>query len=416
MLAMVRWRFCKEEIKSRITMVSTKVDIPPTADNGLISGLSGRLTIAHMILSIAIGGAEHLVEELSLHAKHTGFNCTVICFDAFVPDDTVYAKNNINVNFIKRRQIVFDITVFMRIVNYLKSINASLIHAHDLSSLSYGVPAGLALRIPVVMTEHSRHYIDERSIRRMEKRLLCLGVTTLVDVSPELASASVQIDRIPCRKVKVIENGVDLERFAAANCQHLRAELTTGPGDILVGMVGRLEEIKGPQVLLEAFARLAPTIPSAKLVFVGEGSLGQSLQARVRESGLEGRVHFLGSRSDIPDVMAALDILVLPSLSEGLPFALLEGMASGRAVLATAVGRIPKIICDEGRQANGVLASPDDSSGLADKLTALLHDEPLRRALGVRAREYVERFYGKGIMLRKYEEVYTEALPNGGRL
>lgn len=371
--------------------------------------------ISHMILDMGFGGSEKLVQDITISAKTMGLSSNIICFDAIVGNTEPLSQHGITVELFKRRPVAFDHRVCSRVIGRLKAMDVSLIHAHDLSSLAYAVAAGAYLRVPVVMTEHSRHYIEERLLRRLEKRLLCLGVNKLVEVSPELARASIHGDGIPSGKVAVIENGVDAKSFAAVDGQAFRQELGLRPDETLVGMVGRLEEIKGPGILLEAFAGVCRDIPAARLAFVGQGSLGRSLRERAQALGLDGRVNFLGVRADIPMVMAGLDVLVLPSLSEGLPLALLEGMAAARAVLATAVGRVPGIVRQDDPGANGVLAVPGDARDLAGKMSALLRDGPRRAELGRQAREYVRERYDKGAMMKGYAAVYAEALARGRR-
>lgn len=371
--------------------------------------------VTHLILDMGFGGAEKLVQDLATSLPGGWIESNIICFDAITRNTEPLEASGVSIELIRRNPAAVDLATCGRVIRRLRALKPRLLHAHDMSSLLYAATAGLVLGIPVVMTEHSRHYIEERLVRRLEKRLLCRGVRRLVEVSPELARASVCRDGIPSGKVVVIENGVDLERFASADGRGVRSALGLGPEDLLVGMVGRLEEIKGPGVLLEAFASVAREVPNARLAFVGDGSLARALRERRESLGLADRVEFLGARADIPEFMAGLDVLVLPSLSEGLPFALLEGMAAGRAVLATAVGRIPGIIREKGEDANGALAAPGDPASLARKLADLLRDGPRRRQVGLRARRSVARHYDKRAMLRGYEAVYAETLAVGGR-
>lgn len=396
------------------------------ADNTAAMPPRRSVRMAHMILDMGFGGAERLVHDIAISLQDDGVSPCVICFDAVTGNTEPLTRRNIPVELIKRSPTAFDAAACIRVVRRLKDLGVQLVHAHDMASMVYAVAAGVLLRIPVVVTEHSRHYIDERWLRRLEKRLFCLGVTTLVEVSPELAQASVQREEVAQDKVVVIENGVDVARFASADPRPIRAELGLAPGIPLLGMVGRLEAIKGPDVLLEAFASLAMESLQAQLVFVGDGSLRQGLSARADALGLEDRVRFLGVREDIPAIMAGLDVLVLPSLSEGLPFALLEGMAAGKAVVASAVGRIPAIISDggveggvEGRRRssreNGLLVPPGDAAPLTRALSALIRDEPRRLAMGRAARDGVASRYGKDTMLAAYATVYGRALGKGER-
>ena len=371
------------------------------------------LRLVHLILDMGFGGAERLAQNLAIAMADAGADCRVVCLDAISENTEPLARHGIPIELVKRRQTAFDVAACLRLVRRLKALDVRLLHAHDLSSLAYGVVAGLLLRIPVVMTEHSRHYIDERPLRRLEKRLLCLGLDRLVNVSPELARASVARDGVAPDKVTVIENGVDAARFAGGNGEAWRTALGLAPGTPAIGMVGRLEAIKGPDVLLSAFAALADRFPDAVLVYAGDGGLRPSLEDRARGLGLAHRTHFLGARADIPDIMAGLDILALPSLSEGLPFALLEGMAAGRAVAATAVGRVPEILLPGQRTETGLLVPPGDPHTLSLALASLLANEALRLRLGRAAREYVVRRYDQRSMCAAYQAVYARML--GGR-
>lgn len=368
--------------------------------------LRGR-PVAQVILNMAYGGGERLVQELALDLEDAGAKPLVICLDAIEANTAPLEARGIELALVKRRQTVLDIVALAKLTMLLKARDARLVHAHDLASLAYAVPAGLVLGIPVLFTEHSRHYVEARLRRRLEKRLLCLGVRRVIEVSPDLAKASVERDGIAPSRVLVIENGVDLVAFAGGGRMAFRREIGVGEGEILVGMVGRLEEIKGPHVLLEAFVRAVGQRPGARLVFVGDGSLRGALESTVRAKGLAGRVSFTGTRPDIPCVMGGLDILVLPSLSEGLPFALLEGMAAGQAVAASAVGRIPGIVRNG---ENGLLLPPGDSGALAEALVDLLADDGLRRRLGREARLVVAERYDRRRMIEAYRETYALAL------
>ena len=385
---------------------------------------------------MGFGGAETLAHDLAVAVRAKGPRTNIICLDSITREVTSLAGRGIPVELVKRGTGSFDPGTYIRLVRRLKILGTTLIHAHDMSSLDYAVPAGFWLRAPVIMTEHSRHYIEERLRRRLEKRALCLGISVLVEVSGELAKASRQ-DGVSPEKITVIENGVDVERFSLARRDRLRAELGVGADSVLAGMVGRLEEIKGPQILLESFIRMAARYPAAQahLVFAGDGSLRATLEARAKALGLENRVHFLGSRADVPEIMAGLDILVLPSLSEGLPFALLEGMAAGRAVVASSVGAVPDVLGNgcalglgkkEGPAApgnrtkealsainiwdRGVLVEPANPAMLADVLAALARDPKGRACLGLAAKAHVARHYGKQTMVERYVAVYARAL------
>jgi len=147
--------------------------------------------------------------------------------------------------------------------------------------------------------------------------------------------------------------------------------------------------------------------PDALFVFVGDGPERQSLEADARTLGIQDAVSFLGVREDIPAILASIDVLAMPSLSEGLPMALLEAMASSRAVIASGVGAIPHVIEDK---VNGIILAPGDVRGLETALLNLLKSRELRVTFGNNARETVESRFSAASMAKQYLDVYREAI------
>jgi glycosyltransferase involved in cell wall biosynthesis len=177
-------------------------------------------------------------------------------------------------------------------------------------------------------------------------------------------------------------------------------------GRPIIGAIGRLAPQKGLQYLLRAAPEVLRDNPNALFVLVGDGPERQTLEAEAKCLGIQGSVCFLGVREDIPELLASLDVLAMPSLSEGLPMALLEAMASAKAVVASRVGAIPHVIQD---RVNGIMLSPGDVSGLATALLDVLKYRELRMALGQEARETVESRFSAPSMAKCYLEVYREA-------
>ena len=200
------------------------------------------------------------------------------------------------------------------------------------------------------------------------------------------------------------------EESASSSAGHERPA-PAGSGEeadtgMLLLFVGRLVEHKNLPRLLDAFARLAPGRPGLRLLLVGSGPLGPSLMAQTRQLGLSGQVLMLGERDDVPALMAAADIVVAPSLREGLSNVILEAMALGRPVVATRVGGTPEAI-DDGE--HGLLVDPLDTGALAAALARLIDDASLRRQLGEAARNKVLERYSPQVMvkamLKEYQRV-----------
>jgi len=207
-------------------------------------------------------------------------------------------------------------------------------------------------------------------------------------------------------RTEVIPSGVDTDVFAPRppGRADARARLGLGAADVVIGTVGRLERRKGTAVLIEAAARLAKFgLPEVQVLVVGDGPLRDELSALAVRLGIPDRIHMLGDRSDVPEVLAALDLFVLPSRTEGMSNALLEAMATALPVVATAVGGNPEVISTE---RTGVLIPPDDSSALADAVRRLVTTPALAQRLGAAARRDVEDRYGARAMVRRLEAVY----------
>jgi glycosyltransferase involved in cell wall biosynthesis len=167
--------------------------------------------------------------------------------------------------------------------------------------------------------------------------------------------------------------------------------------------VGRLEPVKGPDLLLEAFRRIHAEVPAASLCLAGEGSLRQHLEQEIGELGLEGSVRLLGESRCVPELMKACDLLVIPSRGEGMPTVLLEALAAGVAVVATAVGAIPDVTQDGSFAA---LVPPDDAPALAEACIRLLRDDASRAALAARGSDAIRREYSPEACAQKTFALY----------
>jgi len=209
-------------------------------------------------------------------------------------------------------------------------------------------------------------------------------------------------------KIAVIPNGIDPEpyRKPQKDPHKLREELGLC-GKFAICAISRPSPEKGIDTLIDAAVRLKSRLPSLKILIIGEGPQRQMYERRALETGLSEEIAFLGFRSDIPDLLHACDLFVLPSYSEGHPFALLEAMAASRPVVATDVGDVSRMI-EHGRQ--GLLVSPRREEELASAILSLSADPSLAAAMGEAARERVCREFDLFTMLDRVEELFLEDL------
>ena len=223
-------------------------------------------------------------------------------------------------------------------------------------------------------------------------------------IAESRASRDFLVDRLGYsrEKVRAIHNGVAVagEAIPEPERRAKREELLLGAEELLVGAVGRLDEQKGHEILIEAMARLRGTCP-ARCAILGDGPARGRLEAQIRRLGLEGRVRLLGERDDAAPWLASFDIFALPSLWEGLPNALLEAMSLGLPVVASAVDGVCEAVAD-GR--NGLLVPPKDPAALAQAVKSLCDDRGARERLGSAARRTVAEHFGLREMLSAYED------------
>jgi glycosyltransferase involved in cell wall biosynthesis len=277
-------------------------------------------------------------------------------------------------------------------------------HSHEFSMAVYGAWASWLMRLPHVITMHGSRYYAGRLQRRVALRAAMAQAHQVVAVSHQLAdrlSADLFVRR---RHIAMVSNGV---RHDAAPRAPVRHELGLGPDDRLLVAIGNLYPVKGHQVLIDALARLRDRHPSVHLAIAGRGDLAGDLTARARELHLAERVHLLGLRPDVAAILAAADVFVQPSLSEGLPLSLLEAMFAGLPVVASDVGEVGAALA--GGDA-GVLVPPGDASALARALDSVLRDSARARDLGERARRRATAEYDVSHMVGRYASIYEQAL------
>src|SRR5690606_37842155 len=191
-----------------------------------------------------------------------------------------------------------------------------------------------------------------------------------------------------------------------------RAALGLPADALVVGCVGRLVALKNHRLLLEQVPALAATFPRLHVVLLGDGPERAALERQARAPGFGGRVHFAGSRHDVPRLLAGIDVFALPSLTEGLSIALLEACAAGLPVVASDVGGHPELVRHD---ASGLLFPADDGPALRAALSRLLGDRPLRHALGSAARAWVAANASIEAMRANYDRLYAQALAGSGR-
>jgi glycosyltransferase involved in cell wall biosynthesis len=286
-----------------------------------------------------------------------------------------------------------------RFARFLRRERIDVLQFYFPDSSYFGLPAAWLARVPHRLRTRNNvgHWLTP--LHRLLGRVLNLFATGTI-ANCAAASRSLLADERPDPvKVIVLENGVDLARFEAVPAL---ARRQVGERKV-IGMVANLRPVKGPDVFLQAAARVTQRNRDVLFRVAGEGELRPTLEREAARLGLEGRFQMPGSVAEVPGFLADLDVAVLASRSEGMSNAILEYMAAGRAIVATSVGATPDLI-EEGT--HGLLVPPGDADRLAEAIERLLRDPALAQRLGEAARQRACDRYSREAMVQRFEDYY----------
>ena len=370
----------------------------------LLADAHGGRRIAQLINTDGPGGAERVVAEVSTALQASGLDTVV-----FVPKDgegwleRQLAGSGVTVEYCRIERPLSP-TSARTLADAFRRHRIAVAHSHEFSMGVYGAWASWLAGIPHVVTMHGGRYYAERLRRRLALRAAVAVSADTIAVSTRCArdiSRELGIDQ---SRIKMIPNGV---RFVQPERVTLRHELGLRADDRLIVALGNLYPVKGHAHLIEALALIADRHPTVHVAIGGRGHLADSLIDRARGHGLQARVHLLGLRADVAAVLAAADIFALPSLSEGMPLALLEAMFASRPIVASDVGDV-RIALDDGSA--GALVPPGDEAALAAALDRLLANADEAHAFGDRAGRRARAEYDLSRMVDRYVDVYRSAL------
>ena len=363
--------------------------------------------VLELLVSTGLGGGPAHVRDLAALLPSDEFQVTVGA-PAGGPYTEVFSSAGAFVDLPCDR---LDPGVVRRVARVIRERGIEIVHSHGKGAGLYARLAACRAGIPAVHTFHGIHFRDYpiglRSGYLALERWLAGRTQAIIHVSESQAREAEGLGLAPPGRTHVIVNGIDSERLErlVGTAPVSRRALGVADDAFVIGTVARFDPVKGLDVLLDAFARVAPALPRAMLVLIGDGPWAGRLRASAAALGLQGRVVFAGALPDAGRGLPAMDAYASASRGEGLPLGLLEAMACGLPVVATRVsGHVDAV--DDG--ATGALVPAGDAAALAEALLLLARDPERGRAWGEAGRRRVHRLFSARRMAAEVAAVYRK--------
>lgn len=385
------------------------------------SGKEKKYSIVYMIDGLGLGGAERLMIPLLANLDRQTFEPRVCVFQVRngnpIADDLTAL--GVPVDYLPIPYLR-DLSALPRLLGYLKEKQADLVHTQLEFANILGTLAARGARLPSVSTVHTIPSQEEmRAKTRLHQNMefFCLRnfCDMVISVSEEAQRFHREVGRMSERKTSVIYNGIDLARFTsealAADPQSVRREFGIPAASPLLMTVAVLRELKGIQFMIRAMPGILVERPDVHYLIVGSGDHQERLVEEVRKQGVQDRVIFAGARKDIPALLSAADLFVLPTLTEALPTVLAEAMSARLPILASRVGGVPEMITDG---VNGRLLPAGDPSHLSAACLELLAFPEMRASMGRQGRAIVEQKFDVRVQAAQLRSLYLHLLDEHG--
>lgn len=354
------------------------------------------MKIVQVIPYFCFGGAETMCENLSYGLRELGHEVLVISlYNRKTPISQRMEQAGIRIVYLDKKPGL-DLSMVGKIAGVLRREKPDVVHTH-LNTIKYGAAAARLAGVKTCV--HTVHNVAQKEAEGKAEKVISgfyfsRGWSIPVGLSPAVQKTISQFYKMDKAQIPVIYNGIDLSRCIPKENYSL-----SKPISLL--HIGRFNQQKNHLGLLRAFAEIQKMFPNSRLDLVGEGELRPDVEAEAARLGLQNRVRFLGSQSNVYPLLHQADVFLLPSEFEGMPMTLIEAMGTGLPIVATAVGGVPDMLTD----GTSALLTPCDPDAVARACVSLLEREELRQQLGQAAKEQSVRF-SAGFMAQEYVKVY----------
>ena len=370
-----------------------------------------RARVLYLSHAFMVGGAEEMVLNLVRHLPDR-FEPFVTCINRAGPIGEEIKNTGVPFRVLGLDPGIRRPWHVLGIGQHLRETRPDIVHTFLLTASLYGRLGAMLARVPIIVGTEVNIYQHKRRHHALAERLLMRGTDRVIVSAESVREFYIRQVHADAARVDVIYNAVDWSQLQTTKAPGaLRASIGVPAGAPLAGIIARLTEQKAHRDLFDAMA-VTPGLASLHLLVVGDGDLREDLHARVERLGLSARVHFLGARRDLGDLLAAIDLFVMPSLWEGLPLSLVLAMGAGLPVVATRVAGIPEVVQDG---VTGLLVPPADVPALGSELARLVSDPVLRQTLGAAAAAFVRPRFGVDRYVDAVTSLYDRLLAEAGR-
>ena len=351
-----------------------------------------------------LAGTEIATYNIAKYLAKRGHEVHVITtLDEGLPKENMEEGFYVHQIFLRKIRFLGVISFWLKIFWHLKKIKPDIVHVQ---SVGIGIPAFLSKKILekpyIVWGRGSDIYLPDKFTKSISK-LVLKNADAVIALTGDMKK---KMQKFCDKDISVIPNGIDLERFSNLSKEDIRKKLKIKEDEKVIIFVGTLRPVKGVKYLIKAMKIISPKNANTRLMLVGDGDERGNLEKLVKGLSLEEYVKFVGKvpNEKVPEYMAASDVFVLPSLSEGFPVTVLEAMASGVPIIATNVGGLPEIIKDG---ENGFLVEPKNPEKIAEKVLLILEDDGLRERISRNNKEKVKGYSWESV-IERLEKVYLK--------
>lgn len=374
-----------------------------------MSSLAQAPLVVHLIYRLDFGGLENLMVERINRMPAQAYRHAIVCLTGYTdfakkisrPDVGIYALD---------KQPGLSLGTHASLWKLLRRLKPAILHSYNLSAIEYA-PAAILAGVPIrINGAHGRDHNDPHGTNRKHnflRRAMLPFYDCCYANSASMQDWNRDVIKVPEHKSRLLPNGIDSDKFHPRAAGQGRALDVFPPEAVVIGAVGRIQDVKDHASLVAAFVLLRERLPQLRaqlrLAIVGDGPLLAQLRAQVAAAGAADAVWLPGSRNDVADILRSIDIFAMSSIAEGTPGSALEAMCAGLPVVGTRVGGLPEVIEDG---VTGALVPASDPAAMATALERYVLDPALRAAHGEAGRARVHRKYNMAAMVAAYQSLY----------